>query len=153
MRFLSSTQVVQPAFTRAGKAREFLAVLPQRRVRGRNIGDAFARSRRVRLGLIWRTKNEGAKWAIYYATANKQVAQLDGDGDGHRHEFVDDELAEDWYIGTAFMTGADNPTIGSVMPDTAALISNAVLLWVSEVTGVEGISNVRRAITPPSYDG
>ena len=81
-----------------------------------------------------------------------QRAQLDDTGDGVASK-EDGPLAKQRYIGAAFMTGADTPTIGSVTPDTVLTNTTALWLWAAGVTDMDGISNVWCVITPPNYDG
>ena len=91
--------------------------------------------------------------AIRRATGSiRQRAQLDDNEDGLFNK-TDGSLARRRYIGVAFMTGADTPTIGDVTPDTVLTDTNALWLWASGVTDMDGISNVWCVVTPPSYDG
>ncbi len=96
---------------------------------------------------------EDARGAIRRQTGkSRQQAQLDDNGDGI-YDKTDGEVAQTRYIGTAFATGTDAPSIGLAMPDTAVACTNALTLWVSEVTSMAGVSNVWCVITPPDYDG
>ena len=82
-----------------------------------------------------------------------QEAQLDDNGDGQYESKNEGRLARRRYIGAAFMTGADTPTIGSVTPDTWLKGANTLWLWASDVMDMDGISNVFCIITPPAWDG
>ena len=103
--------------------------------RGQTIGESFF----------------SARTFIRLITRNKQKAQLDDNGDGFFDPKEDGALAWQRYIGTAFMTGADVPEIGSVTPDALAMDSSGTTLWAAEVTDMDGISNVWCVITPPDY--
>jgi Tol biopolymer transport system component len=81
-----------------------------------------------------------------------QRAQLDDNGDGVSNK-RDGSLARQSYIGSAFMTGSDTPTIGNVTPDTVLTDTNALWLWALGVKDMDGISNVWCVITPPDYNG
>ncbi len=81
----------------------------------------------------------------------RQQPLLDDDGDGVSSK-SDGKLAESRYIGTAFMTGAETPLIGMVMSN-AVFYGDAITLWVSDVTDMDGISNVWCVITRADYDG
>ena len=84
----------------------------------------------------------------------RQRARLDDNGNGVPNEKnVDGKIAEDVYIGSAFMTGADSPIIGSVNPVTVLAGPQTLTLWAADVTAMLGISNVWCVITPPEYDG
>ena len=82
----------------------------------------------------------------------RQKALLEDNGDRISNK-RDGSLARQRYIGAAFMTGADTPTIGSVTPDTVLTNTSSLVLWASGVTDMDGISNVWCVITPPNYDG
>jgi hypothetical protein len=94
-----------------------------------------------------------AKNAIRQASGQlRQEAQLDDNGDGVANK-LDGSIAASKYIGPAFLTGADGPAIGSVIPDITLIGTNTLLLWAQDVVAVAGISNVWCVITPPDYDG
>jgi hypothetical protein len=94
-----------------------------------------------------------ARDAIRRQTGKKpQEAQLDDNGDGLSNK-TDGQAARSRYIGTAFATGADEPVIGQAMPDTLLAETNALTLWVSEVTSMVGLTNVWCLITPPDAEG
>jgi len=106
---------------------------------GESIGDAVTRARKTirrASGLL------------------HQVAEIDDNGNGIPNEKnTDGVLSRERYIGTAFVTGSDIPSIGSVIPSTSITNTSELLLWVDDVTDVEGISNVWCVITPPDYIG
>ena len=104
---------------------------------GYDIGTAFNRARDAIRNITGRLKQE---------------AQLDDNGDGISDKH-DGALARTRHIGSAFVTGADAPVIGTVMPGTLPSGTNSPLLWVADVTAMAGISNVWCLITPPDYDG
>ncbi|MBN1672444.1 MAG: hypothetical protein JXR37_15495 [Kiritimatiellae bacterium] len=85
----------------------------------------------------------------------RQMAQLDDDGDGLPNETDEDgRLAKLRYLGTAFVTGADNPDIGVLMPDTQVTdVPGSLLLWAAGITDLDGVSNVWCTVTSPDYDG
>jgi hypothetical protein len=102
---------------------------------GYNVWDAFERTRKL----------------IRNASCYRSLPQIDDDGDGLNTK-IDGTLARKWHIGSAFITGADTPTIATVMPD-GAVSPTGTVLWVSDVTDMDGISNVWCVITPPDYTG
>lgn len=89
---------------------------------------------------------------IETGTTSPQEAIMDDNFDGVSDK-KDGTFAKTWHLGTAFMTGADTPAIGDVSADPLAFGSGAVLLSASEVTDMDGISNVWCVITPPDYGG
>ncbi len=104
---------------------------------GYTIGKAFSR----------------AKAAIYGATGKvRQEPQLDDTGDGVCNG-KDGAVAAQHYIGSAFITGADVPVVGSAMPDGLLASDGPPVLWAADVTAMDGVSNVWCLITPPDYDG
>ena len=80
----------------------------------------------------------------------RQKALLDDNGDQISNK-RDGLLARQRYIGAAFMTGADAPTIGSVTPDTVLTNTSSLALWASGVTDMDGISNVWCVVTWPNW--
>ena len=109
-------------------------------IAGETFGDAFTAARR----------------AVRRVTADvRQRAELDDTGNGLPNEKnTEGALAGTVYLGSAFLTGSDTPVIGAVTPLTVLPdASTALLLWASDVGGIQGISNVWCAITPPAYDG
>jgi hypothetical protein len=104
---------------------------------GYDIGHAFARAR---------------DWIRQVSGQLHQQPLLDDDGNGISDK-KDGLLAQGRHIGTAFRTGADAPVIGTVMPNAALNDNTAMVLWVSDVTDVEGISNVWCVTTSPDYAG
>ena len=96
-----------------------------------------------------------AKRATRWATGGlSQEAQLDANGDGlyDERDQAESSLARRRYIGAAFVTGADAPTIGRVTPDTLVADTQEIWLW-ADVTDREDVSNVWCVITPPDYMG
>lgn len=85
----------------------------------------------------------------------RQRAQIDDTMNGIANEKdVDGILAASTYLGSAFVTGADNPEIGSVIGVSAlAAAGTPVKLWVADVAGMNPISNVWCTVTPPGYSG
>lgn len=85
----------------------------------------------------------------------RQQAQLDDNLNGEPNEKdIDGLLADTVYLGSAFVTGADAPVIGSVLPKTVLETpGDAVTLWAAEVAAMHPISNVWCVVTPPGYSG
>jgi len=109
-------------------------------IAGETLGDAFTAARR----------------AIRRVSGSvRQRAQLDDTLDGIANtKNVDGELAAETYVGSAFVTGADNPVIGNVTPPTVLSSPGAsVTLWASDIAGMYAISNVWCTLTPPGYAG
>ncbi|MCC6356789.1 MAG: VCBS repeat-containing protein, partial [Verrucomicrobiae bacterium] len=106
---------------------------------GRSLGAAFADARN----------------AIKHASGRvKQTAQLDDSGNGVPDEKkLDGLVAAGRYLGAAFATGEDTPSIGAVIPPTNLVQGTPLTLWAASVLSGAGISNVWCAITPPDYDG
>ncbi|MBN1675592.1 MAG: VCBS repeat-containing protein [Kiritimatiellae bacterium] len=113
------------------------------------------------LSHIFNGRSIGASFDEAYTTLyessgrrSRQEAQLDDDGNGVANEGEDGSIADQRYIGTAFMTGDDTPAIGSVTPDTSINeLTNSLTLWAADVTDMDGVSNVWCCITPPDYEG
>lgn len=104
---------------------------------GETIGDAYVRAKRnVRLA----------------SGRLRQISMLDDTGDGSSSKY-DGSIAEQRYIGPAFLTGDDIPFIGTVMPDLVLPDSSNLVLWVSNVSDVDGISNVWCMVTTPEFTG
>ena len=96
---------------------------------------------------------DDARQAISRASGQfRQHALLDDNGDG-KGDIQDGLFAHQRHIGTPFVTGADMSVLGGAMPDTRLNGAASVLLWVSGVTDVTGVSNVWCVITPPDYEG
>jgi len=109
-------------------------------IAGETFGDAYTAARR----------------AIRRVSGSvRQRAQIDDNLNGVASEKdIDGLLADGTYLGSAFVTGADAPVIGSVIPPTVHTGSGgAVTLWASEIAGMYPISNVWCVITPPGYSG
>ncbi len=105
-------------------------------ISGETLGDAYTNARRA-----IRRVSGGVR----------QRAQLDDTRNGVPNEKNSDGLvAADTYLGSAFVTGADAPSIGSVMrPVVLATPGSDVTLWAGEVAGMYPISNVWCVVTPP----
>ena len=58
-------------------------------------------------------------------------------------------LAQQWFIGSAFVTGAEAPVIGAVTVDTVLAGTNALALWASEIVAAAGVDRVWCVVTPP----
>ena len=61
-------------------------------------------------------------------------------------------MADETYLGSAFVTGADVPVIGQVMPPVAEP-GGAVTLWAAGVSSMYALSNVWCVVTPPGQSG
>ena len=96
---------------------------------------------------------DNARTKIFNASGRKQSSLLDANGDGAYAPKVDQVPARQSYLGSAFLTGADAPTIDAVTPDTVIGVSSNVLLWASGVADIGGISNVFCLVTAPNDDG
>ena len=84
--------------------------------------------------------------------AIRQGALIDDNGNGLPNEKnVDGILSQSRYLGPAFVTGAEPPSIGSVTPDTELTNSTSLVLWAAEVVDATGLSNLWCVITPPDY--
>ena len=104
-------------------------------------------------GLDIRSAFDHARDAIARASGQlRQHAVLDDNGDG-KGDIQDGLVARRRHIGTPFLTGADMPAVGKVMPSAVLSDTAAWVLWVSDVTDVTGVSNVWCVITPPDYEG
>ena len=106
---------------------------------GQTIGESFNR----------------AKKAIRRVSGSaRQRAQLDDNGNGLPDEKNDDgSIARARYLGTAFLTGADAPSIGKVIPPTLLTSGSELLIWAGDITDADGISNVWCIVTPPAESG
>lgn len=83
-----------------------------------------------------------------------QMAEIDDDENGLPNEKdIDGVLSRSRFIGTAFATGNDVPTIGAVLPPTTITNTSSVLLWASGVNDVEGDVEAWCLVTPPGFDG
>ena len=106
---------------------------------GRTIGQAFATAKKA----IRRVSG-----------ALRQRAQLEDSGNGVPNERnVDGAVAAGRYIGAAFLTGADAPNIGRVVPPAVLVATNEAVVWAADVTDAEGITQVWCVVTEPGYDG
>jgi hypothetical protein len=101
---------------------------------------------------LW-TSFSAAREKIFQATGGRQRALLDGDRDGVYLPKKDGPNAQNWFLGSAFRTGDEAPTIDAVLPHTILRGTNCLKLWASGVATMEGVSNVICLITPPEYAG
>jgi hypothetical protein len=101
---------------------------------------------------VWESFDKASDM-IYRPSGKKQKPLLDSTADGHYVSKVDQVLARTWYLGSAFMTGADSPTVDAVTPDTVLTETGSLTLWASGVADIGGISNVFCLVTGPEYDG
>ncbi len=107
-------------------------------IAGKTLGDAYTDARR----------------AIRRISGNtRQRAQIDDNLNGEPSEKdTDGALADETYLGFAFVTGADAPVIGSVTPRLVCP-GGPVTLWAAGIAGMHPISNVWCVITPPGQTG
>lgn len=83
----------------------------------------------------------------------RQRAQIDDNLNGQPNEKeIEGVLADETYLGSAFVTGADVPVIGQVMPPVAEP-GGAVTLWAAGVSSMYALSNVWCVVTPPGQSG
>ena len=83
----------------------------------------------------------------------RQRSGLDDDGDGILSEKNQDGLvASARYIGGAFATGGEGPSIDSVIPVSSLVTETGLVIWAGGVTDGDGVSNVWCMITPPEYE-
>jgi len=109
-------------------------------INGETLGDAYTAARRA----IRRVSG-----------STRQRAELDDTLNGMSNEKnVDRLLADETHVGCSFVTGADMPVIGNVMPAAVlAAPGEPITLWASEVAGMYPVSNVWCTVTPPGYSG
>ncbi len=108
-------------------------------ISGKTFGDAYTAARRA----IRRVSGSAC-----------QRAQIDDNLNGIANEKdMDGLLADETYLGSAFVTGADEPVIGAVIPPTVQPVGMPITLWASEVAGMYPISNVWCVVTPPGFSG
>ena len=104
---------------------------------GETVGDAYDRAQR----------------GIRRASGSlRQNARIDDNGNGVPNEKnTDRTLARTAYLGPAFVTGNEVPTIGSITPETVLTNVNSLLLWASDISDTNSITNCWCTIVPPSY--
>ncbi|MDA3924124.1 MAG: hypothetical protein PF904_05440 [Kiritimatiellae bacterium] len=105
-------------------------------ISGETLGDAYTAARR----------------AIRRVSGNvRQRAMVDDNFNGIANEKnIDGLLANETYLGSAFVTGADSPEIGEVIPLTALEAPGTpITIWAANVAGMTEISNVWCVITIP----
>ena len=125
------------AWEEAGAWISFSRLFLSQVYKGYSINDAFSEARDYTFNL----------------THAGQDPEMDDNDNGCPNEKDEGARAEDWYIGSAFVTGAEAPVIGSVTPDVVLVGSNTVTLWASDIVSELVLSNVWCVITPPDYDG
>ena len=105
---------------------------------GETLGDAYTDARRAIRRVSGRVR---------------QRAQIDDNNNGIAGEKnIDGLLANETYLGSAFVTGADSPEIGDVIPPTVLDNPGTPLtLWAQNVAGMNAISNVWCVVTPPGF--
>jgi hypothetical protein len=96
---------------------------------------------------------DSASDMIFRPSGKKQKPLLDSTSDGQYVSKIDQVVARTWYLGSAFMTGADSPTVDAVTPDTVLTKTGSLTLWAAGVADIGGISNVFCLVTGPEYDG
>lgn len=101
------------------------------------------------------TAFNAARAAIWSASGRvRQSPQLDDNGNGVAgQKNLDGLVAAQRYLGAAFVTGDDSPSIGAVPPLLTVNPGTPVTLWAAGLLDVEGISNVWCVLTPPEYAG
>ena len=136
---IASTRAYQEALFANNGTVSFTQYLLAGVIAGKTLGDAYTAARRA-----IRRVSGGVR----------QRAQLDDNGNGVPGEKnIDGLLAAATWIGSAFVTGADAPLIGSVAPSRVLDGSGAaVTLWAADVTGMYPVSNVWCVLTPPGAD-
>ena len=105
--------------------------------RGCSIGEAFSEARDYTFNLAHAA----------------QDPEMDDNDNGCVNEKSEGFRADGWYIGSAFVTGAEAPVVGNVSPDVLLVGSNTVSLWASDIVSEAILSNVWCVITSPEYDG
>lgn len=101
---------------------------------------------------VWDAFKSATK-TVLQPSRRRQVPQLDSTADGLFKEGFDQKAAKILFLGSAFMTGADVPTVEAVTPDTVLGKPATLTLWASGVADIGGVSNVFCLVTSPSYDG
>jgi hypothetical protein len=97
---------------------------------------------------------ENASRLIKRPSGVNQKPQLDSTADGRYDVGLDKIVPLKLFLGSAFMTGADAPSIDAVTPDTVLSDPGSLTLWASGVAdiGVSGISNVFCVVTGPGTE-
>ncbi len=133
---IASTRAYQEALFANNGTVSFTQYLLTGVITGETLGDAYTAARRA-----IRRVSGGVR----------QRAQIDDNGNGIPSEKnTDGLLAAATWIGSAFVTGADAPLIGCVVPpQVLETPGGAVTLWASGVTGMYPISNVWCTVTAP----
>jgi hypothetical protein len=94
-------------------------------------------------GINVRDSFQFGRQAMRFLTAYAQQAAIQ-DGAGGA-------LAVQTWIGAAFVTGEEAPTIGAVSEDVFYATGEA-MLWASQVSDPDGIERVWALVVPPDYD-
>ena len=82
---------------------------------------------------------------------HRQNARINDNGNGIPNEKnVDGILSKSVYMGPAFVTGNELPTIGSIPTDTEVTNATSLILWAANVSDISGITNVWCLVSPPS---
>ena len=113
------------------------------------------------LSYVFQGATIGDAYLKAYDTIGKmlgQTAQMDDNGDGipeviKKLKTSATAPSKRRYWGPAFVTGDDKPVIGNRMPDTAIPGQTSLVIWVSDVLDVSGITNVWCIVTPPDAWG
>ena len=83
--------------------------------------------------------------------AQRQNARIDDNGNGIPNEKnVDGVSSASVFMGPAFVTGNELPSIGSVPEDQELTNTTSFSLWAADVTDADGITNVWCLVSPPS---
>ncbi len=135
---IASSRIGREALFSNGGVVSFTQYLLSGVISGETLGDAYTDARRA----IRRVSGDV-----------RQSPQIDDNLNGIPSEKdVDGLLADETYLGSAFVTGADAPVIGSVIETTVlSTPGSPVTLWASEVAGMYPITNVWCVVTPPGF--
>jgi hypothetical protein len=131
---LSSTHADDAAFFLSDGDVSFSAFFWKRVLNGASVLDAFVH----------------AKKAIAFS-CDTQLPQLDDNGNGIGNEKLDGQLAQYYTIGVGIMLAADDPMIGSVVPDQTLREGNSATIWVDGVATTGSIRRVWAVMTPPGF--
>ncbi len=95
-------------------------------------------------GINVRDSFQFGRQAMRFLTAYAQQAAIQDNAGG--------ALAVQTWIGAAFVTGEEAPTIGAVSEDGFYATGEAAMLWASQVSDPDGIAQVWALVVPPDYD-
>jgi streptogramin lyase len=107
---------------------------------------------RILNGLNVRDAYINAGEAMSFASAQKQTAVIDDNGNGIGNETGDGIIARSYSIGVGIQLAGNEPLIGSVVADQILYDSTSSTLWADGVTTTGAIDKVWAVITPPGYD-